>query len=224
LTSSLAYSGIDAEVKRYPCRGFERKVKGANLNETPDWMVMPVKRIILFSAGIFAVAIVARRLVVTRVPSVRELDGPRWRTATILRSENEMAPQGVMPQPILMLGDLVIEARSTRMDGLYNKVKNSLRLETDRSTAAREAVMAARKGGSVFILGVFGGLVDKGLTVRSAQQHGHRYIPMLLERMAVGEISTSYLATHVMPLDDAPAGYAMFKAKEDGCVRAVFHP
>jgi threonine dehydrogenase-like Zn-dependent dehydrogenase len=83
------------------------------------------------------------------------------------------------------------------------------------------------------VLGVFGGLVDKfplgaivnkGLTVRSAQQHGHRYIPMLLERMAAGEITTSHLATHVMPLAEASAGYAMFKAKEDGCVRAVFHP
>ena len=126
-----------------------------------------------------------------------------------------------------------MEAHSNRIDYAYDKVKTSLRLETDRPTAVREAIMAVRKGGSVFVLGVFGGLVDKfplgaivnkGLTVRSAQQHGHRYIPMLLERMAAGEITTSHLATHVMPLEDAPAGYAMFKAKNDGCVRAVFHP
>jgi threonine dehydrogenase-like Zn-dependent dehydrogenase len=126
-----------------------------------------------------------------------------------------------------------MEAHRNRIDGAYDKVKTALRLETDRPTAVREAIFAARKGGSVFVLGVFGGLVDKfplgaivnkGLTIRSAQQHGHRYIPMLLERMAAGEITTSHLATHVMPLDDAPAGYAMFKEKEDGCVRAVFHP
>jgi threonine dehydrogenase-like Zn-dependent dehydrogenase len=126
-----------------------------------------------------------------------------------------------------------MEAHSNRVDYLYDRVKTSLRLETDRPTAVREAIMAARKGGSVFVLGVFGGLVDKfplgaivnkGLTIRSAQQHGHRYIPMLLERMAAGEISTAHLATHVMSLEEAPEGYAKFKSKDDGCVRAVFHP
>ncbi|WP_368497128.1 zinc-dependent alcohol dehydrogenase [Herbiconiux sp. A18JL235] len=126
-----------------------------------------------------------------------------------------------------------MEAHSERPDYLYDKVKTGLKLQTDRPTAVREAVLATRKGGSLFVLGVFGGVVDKfplgammnkGLTVRGAQQHGHRYIPMLLERMAAGEIRTDHLATHVMPLDEAPEGYAMFKSKSDGCVRAVFRP
>jgi len=69
-----------------------------------------------------------------------------------------------------------------------------------------------------------GAVMNKGLTIRSAQQHGQRYIPMLLERMARDEIVTEHLATHVMPLDDGPDGYAMFKEKTDGCVRAVFRP
>ena len=126
-----------------------------------------------------------------------------------------------------------MEAHSERSDYLYDKAKTLLKLETDRPTALREAILAARKGGSVFALGVFGGFVDKfplgammnkALTLRSGQQCGHRYIPMLLERIAAGEIPTGHLATHVMPLSEAPHGYAMFKAKEDGCVRAVFHP
>jgi threonine dehydrogenase-like Zn-dependent dehydrogenase len=36
-----------------------------------------------------------------------------------------------------------------------------MRLQTDRPTAVREAIYACRKGGTVFILGVFAGLVDK---------------------------------------------------------------
>ena len=93
--------------------------------------------------------------------------------------------------------------------------------------------MACRKGGSVYVLGVFGGFVDKfplgaiinkGLTLGGAQQHGHRYIPMLLERMARDELTTEHLATHTMGLSEAPRGYAMFKEKTDGCVRAVFVP
>lgn len=126
-----------------------------------------------------------------------------------------------------------MEAHRDRPDFGYDMVKHQLRLQTDRPTAVREAVMAARKGGSVFVLGVFGGVVDKfplgalmnkGLTMRGAQMHGQRYTPMLLERMAAGELTTEHLATHVMPLDEAPRGYEMFKEKEDGCVRAVFRP
>jgi threonine dehydrogenase-like Zn-dependent dehydrogenase len=75
--------------------------------------------------------------------------------------------------------------------------------------------------GSQFPLGA---LMNKGLTVRGAQIHGQRYIPMLLERMARGELVTEYLATHVMPLAEAPEGYRIFKQKEDNCVRAVFLP
>ncbi|HSK60573.1 MAG TPA: glutathione-dependent formaldehyde dehydrogenase, partial [Actinomycetospora sp.] len=69
-----------------------------------------------------------------------------------------------------------------------------------------------------------GALMNKGLTLRGAQQHGQRYVPMLLDRIARGEISTSHLATHVMSLDEGPQGYDMFKNKEDGGVRAVFRP
>jgi len=126
-----------------------------------------------------------------------------------------------------------MEAHSTGPDYLYDQVKQQLRLQTDRPTAVREAITACRKGGSVFVLGVFGGLVDKfplgtvmnnGLTLRSAQQHGQRYVPMLLERMAAGELKTEHLATHVMPLDEGPKGYDIFKNKKDNCVRAVFRP
>jgi threonine dehydrogenase-like Zn-dependent dehydrogenase len=115
----------------------------------------------------------------------------------------------------------------------YDQLKQQLRLQTDRPAAVREAVHACRKGGSVFVLGVFAGFVDKfplgsivnkGLTVRGSQMHGQRYIPMLLRRMASGDLVTEHLATHVMPLADAAEGYRMFKEKEDGCVRAVFLP
>jgi threonine dehydrogenase-like Zn-dependent dehydrogenase len=42
--------------------------------------------------------------------------------------------------------------------------------------------------------------------------------------MAAGDLVTEHLATHVMPLDQAPEGYRIFKEKEDGCVRSVFLP
>jgi len=126
-----------------------------------------------------------------------------------------------------------MEAHGTGPLHVYDQVKQQLRLQSDRPTALREAVYACRKGGSLFALGVFGGVVDKfpfgavmnkGLTLRGAQQHGHRYIPTILDRIAAGDIQTEHLATHVLPLEEGPKGYAMFKDKEDGCVRAVFQP
>ena len=134
--------------------------------------------------------------------------------------------------------DVCIEAVGLEAHGdgaafAYDQIKQQTRTQTDRPTAVREAIMACRKGGSVYVLGVFGGLVDKfplgalmnkGVTLRGAQQHGQRYIPMLLDRIAAGELDTAHLATHELALDDAPEGYAMFKDKTDGCVRAVFRP
>ncbi|WP_410645810.1 zinc-dependent alcohol dehydrogenase [Amycolatopsis sp. lyj-346] len=126
-----------------------------------------------------------------------------------------------------------MEAHSAGVHHAYDQVKQQLRLETDRPDAVREAIYACRKGGTVFVLGVFAGVVDKfplgavmnkGLTVRGAQQHGQRYVPMLLDRMARGELPTGHLATHRMPLAEGPRAYDLFKHKKDDCLRAVLHP
>ena len=125
-----------------------------------------------------------------------------------------------------------MEAHGTGVGYAYDRVKQALRLETDRGTALREAILACRKGGTLSIVGVYGlmdkfplgAIINKGLTVRTAQQHGQAYLPRLLEHAVKGELDASYLATHTFSLEDAPRGYEMFKNKEDGCVRAVFIP
>ncbi|MFB4313933.1 zinc-dependent alcohol dehydrogenase [Actinomadura sp. 21ATH] len=126
-----------------------------------------------------------------------------------------------------------MEAHTAGPQHWYDQAKQQLRMQTDRSSAVREAIYACRKGGSVFVLGVFAGaadkfplgaLMNKGLTLRGAQMHGQRYIPMLLDRVAAGELSTRHLATHQLSLDQAPRGYDLFKHKKDGCVRAIFRP
>jgi threonine dehydrogenase-like Zn-dependent dehydrogenase len=115
----------------------------------------------------------------------------------------------------------------------YDRVKQALRLQTDRPTAVRQAILAARKGGTVSIIGVFAGLVDKfplgaamnkALVLRTGQMHAQRYMPMLLDRLAGGEIDPGYLNTHPLSLEDGPRGYEMFQKKQDGCLRAVLHP
>ncbi|NOK17112.1 hypothetical protein [Corallococcus carmarthensis] len=67
-----------------------------------------------------------------------------------------------------------------------------------------------------------GAIINKGLTLRTAQQHGQKYMHRLREHVVKGELDPSFLTTHRFSLEDAPKGYELFKKKEDGCGRAVF--
>jgi threonine dehydrogenase-like Zn-dependent dehydrogenase len=116
---------------------------------------------------------------------------------------------------------------------MYDRTKQALRQETERPFALREAIMSCRNGGTVSIVGVYGGLMDKfpigavmnrGLTIRSGQCHVHRYLRPLLQRIENGEIDPGYIVTHTMKLDDAPVGYEMFKKKRDECLKVVLKP
>jgi threonine dehydrogenase-like Zn-dependent dehydrogenase len=125
-----------------------------------------------------------------------------------------------------------MEAHGEGLDYAYDRVKQALRLETDRGQALREAILACRKGGTLSILGVYGVMdkfpigviMNKGMTVRTAQVHGQKYVPRLLEHVQRGELDPSFLVTHRFTLEEAPRGYEMFDKKEDGCVRSVFIP
>ena len=126
-----------------------------------------------------------------------------------------------------------LEAHGTTVDAVYDRVKAALMLTTDRSNALRGAIMACRKGGTVSVPGVYGGFLDKfpfgpafnkGLTFKMGQTHVHRYLRPLLERVEKGEIDPSFIITHRMRLDEAPAGYETFKHKQDNCIKVVLKP
>jgi threonine dehydrogenase-like Zn-dependent dehydrogenase len=115
----------------------------------------------------------------------------------------------------------------------YDRVKQALMLETDRPAALREAIMTCRNGGTVSIPGVYGGFIDKvpfgsvmnrSLTIKTGQTHVQKYMRPLLERIERGEVDPSFIITHRLRLEDAPLGYAMFRAKQDGCVKIVMTP
>jgi threonine dehydrogenase-like Zn-dependent dehydrogenase len=115
----------------------------------------------------------------------------------------------------------------------YDRVKQAARLETERPTALREAVLACRNGGIVSVIGVYGGLMDKfpigafmnrSLVLRTGQAHVHRYMEPLLERIEQGDIDPSFVITHRMPLDEAPQGFEIFKNKQDECIKVVLSP
>jgi threonine dehydrogenase-like Zn-dependent dehydrogenase len=115
----------------------------------------------------------------------------------------------------------------------YDKAKQFTRQETGRPHALREAILACRNGGTVSVMGVYGGLVDKfpmgavmnrSLTIRSGQCHVQRYLDPLLGHIRNGDIDPSFIITHRMPLEDAPHGYELFRQKQDDCVKVVLKP
>lgn len=126
-----------------------------------------------------------------------------------------------------------LEAHGDGIGAIYDKVKQTLKLETDRPHVLREAIQACRKAGTVSVPGVYGGFVDKipmgavvneGLTIKSGQTHVQRYLKPLLETIQRGEIDPSFVITHRLPLDAAPDAYKTFRDKEDGCIKVVLDP
>jgi len=123
-----------------------------------------------------------------------------------------------------------MEGHAPGMLGAYDKVKQTMMLESDRPPALRQAILACRSGGTVSVAGVYGGFVDKfpigaivnrALTLKSGQTHVQRYTRPLLDRIQKGEVDPSFIITHTMSLDEAPAGYEMFLNKEDECLKVV---
>jgi len=117
--------------------------------------------------------------------------------------------------------------------GTYDRVKKSMRVATDRPTSLREAILACRNGGTVSVSGVYGGFLDKvpfgsivnrALTLKSGQTHVQRYLRPLLQMIEEGRIDPSFVISHRLPLEDAPRAFAMFRDKEDECIKVVLKP
>jgi threonine dehydrogenase-like Zn-dependent dehydrogenase len=66
-----------------------------------------------------------------------------------------------------------------------------------------------------------GAVVNRGLTIRAAQTHVQRYTQPLLARIEKGDIDPSFVITHHMKLEEAPAAYRMFLEKNDNCEKVV---
>jgi threonine dehydrogenase-like Zn-dependent dehydrogenase len=106
-------------------------------------------------------------------------------------------------------------------------------METEQPHVVRQAINCCRKGGTVSIAGVYGGMADKiplgalmnkGLTIKTGQTHVHKYVPRLLDLIREGRIDPSFVVTHRLPLSEAPHGYKIFRDKLDHCIKIVLDP
>jgi threonine dehydrogenase-like Zn-dependent dehydrogenase len=109
------------------------------------------------------------------------------------------------------------------------------RAGVDRMAGLRTAFGSVRRGGTVSLSGVYGGaadpvnlmkLFDRQVSVRMGQANVRRWTDHLLELVSQDEdiFDVERLASHHLPLDDAPQAYRMFRDKEDDCIKVVLHP
>lgn len=126
-----------------------------------------------------------------------------------------------------------MEAHGTSPGEIYDWIKMGLRLATDRPNVLRQAIQACRKGGTVSTPGVYAGFLDKipfgaafakGLTFKMGQTHTQRYTRPLLSLIEEGKIDPSFVISHILPLDQGPEAYELFKHKRDGCTKVVLKP
>ena len=105
----------------------------------------------------------------------------------------------------------------------------------DRLAALHLAMECVRRGGTVSVSGVYGGaadpmplmdMFDKGITIRMGQCHVRRWTAELLDIIeGPGDpLGVETLATHHVPLAEAPEMYRTFQNKQDGCIKVVLKP
>jgi len=100
-------------------------------------------------------------------------------------------------------------------------------------SALTAAIMAARGGGTVSVIGVFGApsfnfpighAFMRDLTFRIGLANINAHIPQLARLIERGTLDPRPLISHVMPLDDAAKGYEIFNARKDNVMKVLLKP
>ena len=196
------------------------------------WGCGPVGLFAIMSAYLLGAE---RVIAIDRVDYRLEMARTRCRAETINYDDVDSVSDALIEMtagrgPDACIDAVGLEAHGHGFEYLIDRGKQALMLETDRPIALRQAITACRSGGTISIIGVYGGLVDsfplgtimnRSLTIKTGQCHVHRYMRPLLERIERGDIDPTMVITHRMRLDEAPRGYDIFLNKEDGCEKVV---
>jgi threonine dehydrogenase-like Zn-dependent dehydrogenase len=105
----------------------------------------------------------------------------------------------------------------------------------DRLSVLYGAIDSVRRGGTISLSGVYGGmadpipmmdLFDKQIQLRMGQANVKRWIDDIMPLLAEDSdpLGVEDLATHKLPLDQAPHAYEIFQKKEDGAIKILLQP
>jgi threonine dehydrogenase-like Zn-dependent dehydrogenase len=176
------------------------------------------------ASRVFGVDLVPERLAMARRHGVETID---FRDGDVPGRITELtAGRGV---------DAAIDAVGMESEGpAVARALQALKVKPDMLKALSQTFRCVRRGGTVSIVGVYvgpvplvplGELFDRQITVRMGQANVRRWtddlLPLLGEEDPLG---TADLATHRVPLGDAPKMYELFQRKLDGCIKVVLRP
>jgi threonine dehydrogenase-like Zn-dependent dehydrogenase len=133
------------------------------------------------------------------------------------------APVGKLAQD---LATMLPDAVASRMIG---------KAGIDRLSVLHHAIDAVRRGGTISLSGVYGGMVDpipmmelfdKQIQLRMGQANVKRWIDQLMPLLTSDDdpLDVEGLATHRVPLEQAPHMYEVFQKKQDGAIKVVLKP
>ena len=129
--------------------------------------------------------------------------------------------------------DSVIDAVGMEAHG--SPIAKGMHAGVDRLAALQSAIEIVRRGGTISLSGVYGGmqdplpmleLFDKQVTLRMGQANVHRWIDDTLPLVSdpADPLGVLDLRTHRLSLEDAPHGYEIFQKKKDGAIKVVLDP
>ncbi len=105
----------------------------------------------------------------------------------------------------------------------------------DRLSVVHNAIDAVRRGGTISLSGVYGGaidpmpmmdLFDKQIQLRMGQANVRRWVDDIMPLLEdeADPLGVEDLATHKLPLEQAPHGYEIFQRKQDGAIKVLLQP
>lgn len=122
------------------------------------------------------------------------------------------------------------------MDGKKSPMEyvgQKLKLQGGTLGPIQIATKAIRKGGTLQLTGVYGGLYNmfplgpfftRNVNIRMGQAPARHFMPYLYEQITKGELDPTKIITHLLPLEEASRGYQLFNEKEDNCIKVVMKP
>jgi threonine dehydrogenase-like Zn-dependent dehydrogenase len=131
-----------------------------------------------------------------------------------------------------VVGKLAQQMTGLLPDAVAAKVME--RAGIDRLEALYAAIDIVRRGGTISLVGVYGGMTDplpmltifdKQIQLRMGQANVKRWADDIMPLLTNGDpLGVEGFATHRLPLDEAPRAYEMFQKKEDGAVKVLLEP
>ena len=192
------------------------------------------------ASEVFGIDLVPERLELARKHGVNALElddgqdiAEQLRGLTAGRGPDSVIDAVGMEAHGAPLGKLIHQLAGLLPDALTTTLMDKAGI--DRLSVLHAAIDVVRRGGTISLSGVYGGtadplpmmvLFDKQIQLRMGQANVRRWIEEIMPLLEDGDdpLGVEDLATHKLPLAEAPHGYEIFQRKEDGAIKVVLEP